>query len=161
MADKLPEGISEDANAPRPEPLKLPEPTVLIKPRQPDEEVPAFAATTRVSLADQPGLTWLVARLSEYFPQIPPSSWYPRLRAFAMDSAYFFMRSDNAVLLATIARDPLDSKPWVWPLFLIEKERGPEGGHLFGSQAEKDSIALMRELGRWGQHQGTDLHDHL
>ena len=154
MADDLPEGVSEEPQAP-PEPLKMPEPTVLIKPRQPDEEVPAFGAITRVSLADQPSLTWLVARLTEYFPGIPVASWYPRMRAFAMDSSYFFSRTDHAVLLATLARDPLDAKAWAWPLFLIEKERGPEGGHLGGSQAEKDAIQLMRELARWGQHQGA------
>jgi hypothetical protein len=154
MADSLPEGMTDDG-VERQTPdqvLKLPEPTVFNRPRAADEEIPAFVNVSRVTLADQPKLTWLVARLLHRFPHVVGMDWFARLRAFMMDNAYFFMKTENAVLLATTARDPFAAYPYVWPIFLLERERGPEGGHLKDSQSEKDSIALMRELMRWGKH---------
>ena len=148
--------MSTDEKDPEPQGLKLPEPTVLIKPRQPDEEIPAFGAIRRVTYADQPQLTWVAARLTARSPTMAPDKWFNMLRGFMTNSAYFFQMSDHAVLLGQIALAPMSGRRFVAPLFLFEKERGAEGGHIGGSQSEKDALGLMRELASWGRHQGAD-----
>ena len=150
LADGLPEGIS-DPGVPPP-PLKLPEPTVLVKERAPDELVPAFARTWRVNLNDLPNLAWVVGRLVARCPHLNEAAAQGLLRGYMMDATCFFQMSDKSIAVARLVRDsflPLH----VEVNFILHNDHGPEGGHIKGSQGEKDAIYLLRLIREWARHQ--------
>jgi hypothetical protein len=106
-------------------------------------------------------MPWLIDRLKQEFPHVPHPTWLGRLRGFTTDNSYLFVCSERAVLLATVARDPFATRPYVLPLFLFHTTRGPEGGNLAGSDGEREAIGLLREAARWGKQMGASELRHV
>lgn len=152
LADDLPVGIS-DPGIPPP-PLKLPEPTVLVKERAADELVPAFSKTWRASLNDLMRCPWIAQRLVARSPHLSISAAQALLRGTLQDPFGFFQMSEHAILAARYLRDSF-LPPHVEMMFLLHTDRGPEGGHIKGSQGEKDAVQLLRGLRDWAKHQGA------
>ena len=153
--DNLQPGMTD--TAPPLEPLKKPEPLVLIKPRQPDEEIPAFGKVTRVMLGDLALLLsgGLLARLIETFPDINPTSWSSFLGVLTNDRNCFFRKTERAIAMAVVTSDGFTRTSYVRLVFLFHQDRGPEGGSVGNSQGEKEAIQLLRELRLWAKQIGA------
>lgn len=127
-----------------PPPLKLPEPVVFVKERQPDEEIPAFGRITRVNIGDiNMLLSKFLSRLIEAFPDINAQSWSSYLAAMTHDQTAFFRKTEEAVICAVSLRMPFENAIYVRLAFLFHRN------------ADNEALALMRELRDWARPLGA------
>jgi hypothetical protein len=165
MSEQVPEGIATDEPEPQPWTPKLPEPTVLRKPPEPDELVPAFGEITRVTMGDLPRLNWMLERLLEAFPAVGRHNWASRLASMMNVSSHFFCKTEHAVILETVANNLFQDVQFVWVSFAFHNTRGPEGGNVPDSAGEQELIHLIRAAANWGRQQRLkevrNLTDHV
>lgn len=154
MADSLPDGMS-DADPPPETPKPLPQPPVPRTERLADETTPVAVEFSRFSQADLANFGWLMQRLGEHYRHIHTTTWAGRLRMYMGDNGHLFIRTKNAVLLATMARDPMGTEPYVLPIWCFHSMREFASGTGAGSSGERESIALLREAARWGGRAGA------
>jgi len=122
-----------DSTTPAPAPVALPEV---------DTTSPAFGEITRFTAADIPTWgEWLLARIQERFPQWNRASMHGRLMGFISSNQFMFVKTGEAVGLATVAHEPMDSTPFVREVFLF----------MTGDDAKKDAIKIMKEFERWAK----------
>ena len=147
LYDDLPDGISDPGVAPV---LKVPEPTVLVKEREADELVPAFAKLRRVGFNDVMQHSWMIERLLARCPHLSPAQAQSQIRGYMYDQTAFLQMTDNAIAAAKFVRDSF-LPPHVEVLFVLHRDIGPEGGNIRGSQGEKDAVQLLRAIRDWGK----------
>lgn len=122
-----------DTTTPAPEPIKPPEV---------DTTTPAFGEITPFTAADIPVWgEWLLARIQERWPQWERASLHGRLMGFASSNQFLFVKTGEAVGLAAIAHEPMDSTPFVREVFLF----------ITNPDANKDALKIITEFKRWSQ----------
>ena len=114
-----------------------------IKPPEVDTTTPAFGEITPFTAADIPVWgEWLLARIQETWPFWDQASLHGRLMGFSSSNQFLFVKTGEAVGLATVAHEPMDSTPFVREVFLF----------ITNPDAKKDGLKIITEFKRWAKN---------
>lgn len=115
-----------------------------------DTETYPEVVARRVDLADLNVIgEWLIRRIQERHPAATPQQILGWLRGCIPSTAHFFVRSDHAVALAELRREPLNPYPDGWEIFVFAESEDwrPEAAELY------------RRMGSWAANaDATNLH---
>lgn len=81
-------------------------------------ELPPFTIR-RAGPADMNGLGWLIARLHERHPRVPPGQIMAWLRAASFSNEIWFGITDHAAAMVEMARQPLEPQPVATEIFCL------------------------------------------
>lgn len=92
--------------------------------------------------------TWLMARMKELWPHLNDFNFNQTVAQFASQNGCIFIKAKRAILLASAARDPLETRPVVKIIFCFKFHPDDE-------DEDKDVRLLFRRVEEWAKSHGA------
>lgn len=134
---------------PKLENVTIPAPSDTPESEQFDTTTPVDTTVVPFTMRDMAKWgPWLLYRLTEFWPHLHELNYAGRLSQLMGDNDVLFLRTRRAIILATVSRETLETRPNCQVSFIFKH-------HPASDEEDKDVRILLRQLDLWACSKGV------